>query len=70
MRAFSRNNFGQFGDGTGPYVRGVVDCKITGKRNMDVLTDPRLNKGSGFDLGERDRLGIRGLVPSRCLTIN
>jgi hypothetical protein len=36
---------------------------------MDVLTDPRLNKGSGFDMGERDRLGIRGLVPAKILTL-
>ena len=29
------------------------------------MLDPLLNKGTGFPLNERERLGIRGLVPSR-----
>jgi len=52
-----------------PYKRGSVRCTVTGKRGNDVLTDPRLNKGTGFDMGERDRLGIRGLVPSKNLNL-
>jgi malic enzyme len=33
------------------------------------LSDPLLNKGAAFTPGERDRLGLRGLLPPRCLTI-
>jgi malate dehydrogenase (oxaloacetate-decarboxylating)(NADP+) len=33
------------------------------KRGKDLLTDPFLNKGSGFPDSERDAFGIRGLVP-------
>lgn len=32
--------------------------------------DPWTNKGTGFTLPERDRLGIRGLVPPRTLPMD
>lgn len=38
-------------------------------RGVDVLHDPVYNKGTGFPMAERDRLGIRGLVPPRFLNI-
>lgn len=34
-----------------------------------MLKDGRCNKGSGFSYAERERLGIRGLIPPRQLTI-
>lgn len=36
---------------------------------IDVLQDPRLNKGTGFTEAERDTLKLRGLVPPRVFTL-
>jgi malate dehydrogenase (oxaloacetate-decarboxylating)(NADP+) len=41
-----------------------------GKRGRDLLTDPMLNKGTGFPDSERDALGIRGLVPPQVVSID
>ncbi|MES1915152.1 MAG: hypothetical protein MHM6MM_007138 [Cercozoa sp. M6MM] len=35
------------------------------KSGVDVLHDPMYNKGTSFTTSERDRLGLRGLVPPR-----
>ncbi|KAG6623850.1 NAD-dependent malic enzyme [Phytophthora cinnamomi] len=40
----------------------------TGLRGINVIHDPLYNKGTGFPRVERDRLGLRGLVPPRRLT--
>jgi malate dehydrogenase (oxaloacetate-decarboxylating)(NADP+) len=37
-------------------------------RGVDILHDPRLNKGTAFTEAERDALNIRGLLPPRVLT--
>ena len=39
-------------------------CKRSFKRGYDVMRRPWLNKGTSFSRGDRDRLGITGLVPS------
>ena len=39
------------------------------KHGIDLLQDPRLNKGSAFTAAERDALGLRGLLPPRVFTI-
>ena len=50
-----------------PYgQRKVIRVKAEGK---GILTDPFFNKGMAFTMGERDRLGIRGLVPPRKLSM-
>ena len=36
---------------------------------LDVLHDPVFNKGTGHDLEERERLGLRGLLPACVLTM-
>jgi malate dehydrogenase (oxaloacetate-decarboxylating)(NADP+) len=37
------------------------------RRGMDLLHDPRFNKGTAFTHAERDVLGLRGLLPARVL---
>ena len=37
-------------------------------RGIDLLHDPRYNKGTAFSEAERDALGIRGLLPHRVFT--
>jgi malate dehydrogenase (oxaloacetate-decarboxylating)(NADP+) len=37
-------------------------------QGMDILHDPRYNKGTAFTEAERDALGIRGLLPPRVFT--
>ncbi len=36
----------------------------------DILYNPLYNKGTAFKSGERDRLGFRGLLPSRAMNIH
>ncbi len=38
---------------------------LHGKRGMDLLQAPILNKGTAFTEAERDALGLRGLLPPR-----
>ena len=43
----------------GKYLR----AEIVHKKSMALISDPIFNKGLAFPYSERDRLGIRGLVP-------
>jgi hypothetical protein len=38
-------------------------------KGSDILTNPLFNKGVAFKSGERDRLGVRGLLPPRIMNI-
>ncbi|KAJ1294933.1 hypothetical protein BS78_01G184100 [Paspalum vaginatum] len=41
---------------------------IVHKRGTDILHDPWYNKDTAFPLTERDRLGLRGLLPPRVMS--
>ncbi len=41
---------------------------LHGKRGVELLHDPLLNKGTAFSAPERDALGLRGLLPPRVAT--
>lgn len=41
----------------------------TRKHNIDIVHDPLWNKSLAFDLSERDRLGLRGLLPPKVRTL-
>ncbi|MBP2687499.1 MAG: maeA [Deltaproteobacteria bacterium] len=45
-----------------------LELHVNGKRGVDLLHDPLLNKGTAFTEKERDSLGLRGLLPSRVST--
>ncbi len=48
---------------------GATDAGAAkGRRGMDVLRDPILNRGTGFTLEEREALGLRGLLPPKVHT--
>jgi len=46
-----------------------LKAEIVRKKGKNLLNDPLFNKGLGFPRSERDRLGIRGLVPSQMLKV-
>jgi len=50
----------------GKYLR----AEIVRKKGANLISDPLFNKGLAFTMTERDRLGIRGLVPPATLDID
>jgi len=50
----------------GKYLR----AEIVRKNKMALISDPIFNKGLAFPMSERDRLGIRGLVPPAIMDID
>jgi malate dehydrogenase (oxaloacetate-decarboxylating)(NADP+) len=47
----------------------VPSPDLRGKRGLDLLRDPLLNKGTAFTERERDVLGLRGLLPPKVNTL-
>ena len=41
-----------------------MHAEVVKKKGKNLLSDPIFNKGLAFPPAERDRLGIRGLIPS------
>ncbi|KAL5565582.1 hypothetical protein UlMin_028746 [Ulmus minor] len=50
------------------FSTGIPGPCIIHKRGADILHDPWFNKDTGFPLTERDRLGLRGLLPPRVIS--
>src|SRR5271167_674407 len=46
-----------------------LPVEASGLRGLALLRDPLLNKGTAFTAGERDALGLRGLLPAHQLSI-
>ena len=46
-------------------MRAYVKPIATTKNGRELLSEPLLNKGSGFKTAERDSMRVRGLVPPR-----
>ena len=42
----------------------------TKSRGMQVLHDPCLNKGTGHSINERERMGLRGLLPPKISSLD
>ena len=43
---------------------------IAAMRGVDILHDPRLNKGTAFTPEERENLGLHGLLPPRIMSVD
>ncbi|EFN53662.1 hypothetical protein CHLNCDRAFT_136414 [Chlorella variabilis] len=53
-----------------PYeTKETLDISVARSRGVDVLHDPVFNKGTAHPLVERERLGLRGLLPPRVLSM-
>ena len=46
-----------------------IDVGVVHKNGKEILSDPWYNKGTAFSVAEKDRLGLRGLLPPTQLTI-
>ncbi|XP_076956234.1 NAD-dependent malic enzyme, mitochondrial-like [Bidens hawaiensis] len=50
----------------------TIECHrptILHKKGVDIIHNPWFNKGTAFSLTERDRLELRGLLPTNVLTV-
>ncbi|HET7600958.1 MAG TPA: NAD-dependent malic enzyme [Gemmatimonadales bacterium] len=54
------------GDAPGQLPRRPHDRRVP--RGVQILQDPRLNKGTAFTESDRDAYGLRGLLPPRVFT--
>jgi Malic enzyme, N-terminal domain len=48
----------------------MAPLRIKNERGIEILHNPLYNKGTAFKSGERDRLGFRGLLPSKIFNIH
>ncbi|WIA28821.1 hypothetical protein OEZ86_011350 [Tetradesmus obliquus] len=52
-----------------PFVPKPEPVTIVHKQGMELLHDPWYNKGTAFPHSERERMGVRGLLPPRTTTL-
>ena len=52
-----------------PSIKSFPVPVRTSQFGVDIIHDPLWNKGLAFDMDERDRLGLRGLIPHSINTI-
>lgn len=48
----------------------MAPLRVKHERGIEILHNPLYNKGTAFKSGERDRLGFRGLLPSKIFNIH
>ncbi|KAJ1392611.1 hypothetical protein SESBI_35697 [Sesbania bispinosa] len=61
-------NLARFATRSRRFSTAIPGPCIVHKRGADILHDPWFNKDTGFPLTERDRLGLRGLLPPRVIS--
>jgi hypothetical protein len=67
--AFVKEGIQQSGEWMGCKRSFMAPLQIS-SRGVQILHNPLFNKGTAFKYGERDRLRIRGLLPSRIMNIH
>jgi len=58
-----------YGDGTDARARFLKPLDARHSDGWDILNNPLWNKGTAFTWAERERLGLRGLLPAQVRTI-
>jgi hypothetical protein len=67
--AFAEERIPETGEWKGCKRSFMAPLRIS-SRGVQILHNPLFNKGTAFKGGERDRLRIRGLLPSRIMNIH
>ncbi|CDH53958.1 malic enzyme [Lichtheimia corymbifera JMRC:FSU:9682] len=65
VRTAARRHYGAPSAALATDPRNDKTIHLTQSRGVNVIHDPLLSKGTAFNLDERERLSIRGLVPPR-----
>ncbi|KAG2243051.1 hypothetical protein Bca52824_095104 [Brassica carinata] len=68
IAGFSKASIGRTGGSRRCLSTAIPGPCMVHKRGSDILHDPWFNKDTGFPLTERDRLGLRGLLPPRIIS--
>jgi hypothetical protein len=67
--AFAEEGIQESGEWKGCKRSFMAPIQIS-SRGVQILHNPLFNKGTAFKYGERDRLRIRGMLPSRIMNIH
>ncbi|KAG2382585.1 hypothetical protein C9374_005165 [Naegleria lovaniensis] len=61
QHSFTKRNYSGDIQSHNQFKKGVI---YTNEHGIDVMNNSLLNKGTAFSMTERDRLGLRGLIPA------